>query len=107
MFSVGVLIPIALGYFDLPSLSIKYVTMQIPQKRRPGRNIAIYIGVVTAVLIMSYNLSKAGFWEQIRFFMAIDCGFSHFNSCLPLKLLKNLFQDITFIFICNKIRKFR
>ena len=32
MFSVGVLIPIALGYFDLPSLSIKYVTMQIPQK---------------------------------------------------------------------------
>ena len=30
-------------------------------KTTPGRRVFIYIGVVVAVLIMSFNLTKAGF----------------------------------------------
>ena len=55
------------------NMSIKVTSLRTGEKRLPGRNLAIYIGVVIAVLIMSYNLTK----------------------------------DILFIFMCNKVWKFR
>ena len=40
------------------NISFKVTSLRTGEKRRPGRNLAIYIGVVIAVLIMSYNLTK-------------------------------------------------
>ena len=34
------------------------ISLRTALKRRPGKKIAIFIGAVTAILILSYNLSK-------------------------------------------------
>ena len=34
------------------------ISLRTAVKRRPGKKLAIFIGAVTAVLILSYNLSK-------------------------------------------------
>ena len=34
------------------------ISLRTAVKRRPGKKIAIFIGVVTTILILSYNLSK-------------------------------------------------
>ena len=39
-------------------ISVKVTSLRTGEKKRPGRNLAIYTGVVIAVLIMSYNLTK-------------------------------------------------
>ena len=51
----------------ISNITLDVMSLRTGEKRRPGRNITIYIGVVMAVLIMSYNLSKAGFESKLTF----------------------------------------